>query len=168
MITLNARYGNLTASQQILYRTLGVLPAPGVDPDLAAAAAALPPDEAGQALAALTDGRLLESLNPGPRRPRRFRLLPKKREHTRTPGRDQDGNTAQQAALLRLYEWMLAHALAAQQQLTQERGIRRRDVPFRPTTGPSIGIPFTGAERGAPAAPTIRCRPGRVPRNTHR
>ena len=139
--TLDDRYGTLTGPQQDLYRALGVLPVPGVDPDLAAAAGGLPPDEAGQALVALAAASLLESPGADPGRPRRLRFAPGAREHALALAQP-EGEAARRATLRRAYEWMLLAAGYAQQLLTPEQGTLQRDNPYHPTTSPVPAIPF--------------------------
>lgn len=137
---LTATYTSLDADAQRLYRYLGLLPTEDIDPDLAAAAGALPWATADWLLEVLADEQLLEPLAADAARPVRYRMATAAREHACALAAEHDPEHERTGVRRRLCEWMLLIATHAQFRLTPAQATLRRASEGPP---PPARLPFT-------------------------
>ncbi|MGW6745018.1 tetratricopeptide repeat protein [Streptomyces sp. NPDC055025] len=136
---LDERYHGLTRAEQILYRRLGVLPTVDFDPHMAAAAACMPLEYAGQRLGGLADAAVLDELAPAPGRKVRYRFGVGVQEHARRLADRQEEQAVHATAVRRLCDWVLATATAAQHLLTPFQATLPRAYAYPP----AVPVPFT-------------------------
>lgn len=136
---LDTSYAALDAPAARLYRLLGHLPVPGFGARAAAAAAALPLDQAGELLDALVEANLVEDIGPD-----RYRFHDLIGLHARERGAADEPADARAAALRRVCDWYLATTTEAEKlitpaQLTLDRayapGLPDLEPPFTDEAG---------------------------------
>lgn len=123
-------YGALPADQARLYRLLGLFPGRVFTPGAAGALAGLGPDRAGDLLGALAEANLIEEEGED-----RYRFHDLLRLHAQDKALDVESAKERRAAIVRLAEWYLASAVAADVVV----------LPGRPHLGPR----YTPAAREA-------------------
>ncbi|WP_274036443.1 hypothetical protein [Streptomyces sp. MMBL 11-1] len=139
---LDASYAELEAEAQRLYRTLGALPAPTVDADLAAAVCELPVATAGWLLEILAEERLLDP-GPGDGSAARYRMNAALRDHAWSKAKaEPDAAEQREAALRRLCMWTLDLLRHAQKLLTPAQAtlLTPRQLPDSPFTDGDMAL----------------------------
>ncbi|MFF1678412.1 tetratricopeptide repeat protein [Streptomyces sp. NPDC058256] len=138
---LDVSYLRVEPAAQRIYRFLGRLPAVDIDPDMAAAAAAVTWSEAQWHLEVLAEEQLIENLPPDAARAERYRLSDIARSHACSWSEREDTIEARSEAMRRLCDWMLSTASACQLMLTPLQATLPRTYAFTP----SEPLPFGDA-----------------------
>ncbi|MFH9561220.1 tetratricopeptide repeat protein [Streptomyces globisporus] len=127
---LDASYSELEDDAKRLYRTLGTLPAPVVDPDLAAAVCDLPVPTAGWLLEILAEEELIGSATEGSLATQ-YRMSEALREHARSKAiAEHDADDQRERALRRLCDWTLDQLRHAQRLLTPAQATLLNSQPL--------------------------------------
>lgn len=129
-ITLEFSYRRLCASDQSMFRLLGIVPGTDLGAGAAAALAACPPDEATARLHRLCEASLLSEIAPG-----RFQLHDLIREYAQRLAVGHDDASVRETALTNLLAWYCAHANNADgylQPQIAERPWIDRDIDVQP------------------------------------
>ncbi|WP_180930130.1 tetratricopeptide repeat protein [Streptomyces sp. AJS327] len=112
-VALDASYRLLPPDAAVLYRALGLLPAPSYDPAMAAAVTGQSAAERDRSLEVLLDNNLLEELAP-----ERYRFHDLVLPHARECAESADTAEQRGRTLRRYVDWCLATATAAEELLT--------------------------------------------------
>ncbi|MFI1530786.1 hypothetical protein [Streptomyces griseus] len=127
---LDASYAELEDDAKRLYRTLGTLPAPVVDPDLAAAICDLPVPTAGWLLEILAEEELIGSATEG-NLAARYQMSEALREHARSKAiAEHDADDQRERALRRLCDWTLVQLRHTQRLLTPAQATLLNSLPL--------------------------------------
>lgn len=133
---LDESYAVLPPEASRLYRRLALLPGRSLEARVAAAACAVPLEEAERLLDVLVEANLVEDIGPD-----RYRFHDLVRLHAEQRGRSEERPEARTEVLRRVGDWYLATATQAQRHLSPIQLTLRRTYTFPP----ELPFPFTEA-----------------------